>query len=347
MAQDGPRPLPGLPEVTVQRNVPSRMRDGVTLYADVYRPAGEGPFPVILMRHPYDKTQAQNINYSHPSWYAQRGYMVIVQDIRGYWVSEGTFTPYLHEAEDGYDTIEWAAHLPEANGRVGMYGFSYAGATQLMPATLRPPSLVTVCPALTASQYYEGWTYNQGALALAFTMSWAVHMAGMEARRARDDEAIAILQAAYANSQGWNWYLPLANFPPLTGKYGSYFFDWLAHPTYDDYWRRWSIDEDYSRLTIPALVEAAEQAAKLGIPAIALFPVIPLEKKSEQAEEAWRADNLCNRAVTALMFFTLHQSSTSSARRVLPMPASPRITNIPARPAAAACHALSSVCHSA
>jgi uncharacterized protein len=255
MAQEveGPRPLPGLPQVTVQRNVPCRMRDGVTLYADVYRPRGEGPFPVILMRLPYDKTQAENISYSHPSWYAQHGYLVVVQDVRGYWSSEGEFTPFLNEAEDGYDTIEWAARLPGANGRVGMYGFSYAGATQLMPATLRPPSLVTVCPALTASQYYEGWTYNQGALALAFTMSWAVNLAGMEARRANDDEAIANLQVAYANSAGWNWYLPLAEFPPLTGKYGSYFRDWLAHPTYDDYWRRWSIDEDYSRLTVPAL----------------------------------------------------------------------------------------------
>jgi uncharacterized protein len=253
MAHDGPRPLPGLPEVTLQRNVSCRMRDGVTLYADVYRPAGEGPFPVILMRLPYDKTQAETINYSHPSWYAQRGYMVVVQDVRGSWASEGVFTPFLSEAEDGYDSIEWAARLPGANGRVGMYGFSYAGATQLMPATLRPPSLLTICPALTASQYYEGWTYNQGALALAFTMSWAVSLAEMEARRAKDDEAMTMLRAAFANSQAWNWYLPLTEFPPLTGKYGSYFFDWLAHPTYDDYWRRWSIDEDYSRLTIPAL----------------------------------------------------------------------------------------------
>jgi uncharacterized protein len=253
MAQDGPRPLPGLPEVTLQRNVSCRMRDGVSLYADVYRPAGEGPFPVILMRLPYDKTQAETINYSHPSWYAQRSYMVVVQDVRGSWASEGVFTPFLSEAEDGYDSIEWAARLPGANGRVGMYGFSYAGATQLMPATLRPPSLLTICPALTASQYYEGWTYNQGALALAFTMSWAVSLAEMEARRAKDDEAMTMLRAAFANSQAWNWYLPLTEFPPLTGKYGSYFFDWLAHPTYDDYWRRWSIDEDYSRLTIPAL----------------------------------------------------------------------------------------------
>ena len=84
------RPLPGLPEVTVQRNVPCRLRDGVTLYADVYRPAGEGPYPVLLIRLPYDKTQAENITYSHPSWYAQHGYMVVVQDVRGYWARRGS-----------------------------------------------------------------------------------------------------------------------------------------------------------------------------------------------------------------------------------------------------------------
>jgi putative CocE/NonD family hydrolase len=229
------------------------MRDGVTLAADVYRPQGPGPFPVILMRLPYDKTQAENIAYSHPSWYARHGYLVVVQDVRGRWASEGEFTPFLHEAEDGYDTIAWAARLPDANGRVGMYGFSYAGATQLMPATLRPPGLVTICPAMTASQYYEGWTYNQGALALAFTMSWAIDLAGGDARRAKDDEARRRLEAAWGSIQGWNWYLPLTEFPPLSGEYGAYFRDWLAHPTYDDYWRRWSIDEDYSRLTVPAL----------------------------------------------------------------------------------------------
>jgi putative CocE/NonD family hydrolase len=253
MEQEERRPLPGLPGVTVQRDVPSRMRDGVTLFADVYRPAGEGPFPVILMRLPYDKTQAGNITYSHPSWYAQHGYMVVVQDVRGCCLSEGGFTPFEHEAADGYDTIEWAARLPGANGRVGMYGFSYAGATQLMPATLRPPSLVTICPALTASQYYEGWTYNQGALALAFTMSWATDLATREARKAGDDAAVAQLAAAYANMPGLNWWLPLNAFAPLAGPFGNYFQEWLNHPTYDDYWRRWSTDEDYSRLVVPAL----------------------------------------------------------------------------------------------
>jgi putative CocE/NonD family hydrolase len=229
------------------------MRDGVTLYADIYRPEGDGPFPVILMRLPYDKTSAENVAYADPSWYARHGYLVVIQDTRGRYASEGEFTPFAHEAEDGYDTIEWAARLPGANGRVGMYGFSYAGATQLMPATLRPPSLVTICPGLTASQYYEGWTYNQGALALAFAMSWATQLAGGDALRAQDDDAARNLAAVFGNIQGWNWYQPLTEFPPLQGPYGTYFLDWLAHPTYDDYWRRWSIDEDYSRLTVPAL----------------------------------------------------------------------------------------------
>ncbi len=253
MPPEGSRPLPGLPGVTLERDVPCRMRDGVTLYADVYRPQGEGTFPVVLMRLPYDKTSAENIAYTDPSWYARHGYVVVIQDVRGRGLSEGEFVPFEHEIDDGYDTIEWAATLPGANGKVGMYGFSYAGATQLMPATLRPPGLVTLCPAMTGSQYYENWTYNQGALSLAFTMSWATQLASGDARRAKDGGALGQLDMAFAGIHGWHWFLPLAAYPPLTGEFGGYFADWLAHPTYDDYWRRWSIDEDYGRLTTPAL----------------------------------------------------------------------------------------------
>lgn len=239
--------------VTVEYNVPAVMRDGTTLYADVYRPEGEGPWPVILMRLPYDKTSAENISYTDPSWYARQGYLVVVQDVRGTAASEGDFVPFQHEAEDGYDTVEWAATLPGANGNVGMYGFSYAGATQLLPATLRPPSLVTICPAMTASQYYDGWTYQGGALSLAFIMSWATQLAGAQARRAGDAAALGSLNAAFAGVTGWHWMLPLTAYPALAGEFGSYYHDWLAHPTYDDYWRQWSIDEDYGRLITPAL----------------------------------------------------------------------------------------------
>jgi uncharacterized protein len=253
MTSAGPHPFPGYPGVTVERNVPAVMRDGVALMADIYRPIEPGEYPVILMRLPYDKTSAENITYAHPAWYARHGYLVVTQDTRGRYASEGEWYPFKHEAEDGYDTIEWAARLAGANGKVGMYGFSYAGATQLLPATLRPPSLTTICPGMTASQYYDGWTYNQGAFALGFAASWAMSLGINNAKRRGDDGAMANYAAAFAGAMGWHWYLPHRTHPPLSTGDTSYFFDWLDHPTFDDYWRRWSIDEDYSRIDVPAL----------------------------------------------------------------------------------------------
>lgn len=128
----------GDPTITVERAVECRMRDGVVLRADVYRPAeASGVLPVLLQRLPYDKTQAESITYAHPSWYARHGYIVVVQDCRGRGTSQGDWYPFLHEAHDGYDTVEWAAQLPGSVGRVGMYGFSYAGLTQLLPGAPR------------------------------------------------------------------------------------------------------------------------------------------------------------------------------------------------------------------
>ena len=170
--------VPGLAEVQVERDVGCRMRDGTVLRADVYRPVAGGDRPVLLHRSPYNKQIAQSDQaYPHPAWYAAHGYVVVAQDVRGRWSSDGDFYPFLHEAEDGRDTIEWAAQLPGCDGRVAMYGFSYSGATQLLAATGRPPSLAAVCPALTGSQFYEGWTYRGGALAHAFVSSWAAFLA--------------------------------------------------------------------------------------------------------------------------------------------------------------------------
>ena len=105
--------LTGMGGVTVERDVSATMRDGTVLLADVYRPKEEGPHPVLLSRHPYDKQAAlSNFGYAHPAWYAQRGYLVVVQDCRGRYLSDGHFTPFLNESEDGYDTVEWAARLP-------------------------------------------------------------------------------------------------------------------------------------------------------------------------------------------------------------------------------------------
>lgn len=237
--------------VVYDRDVMAPMRDGVLLAADVYRPAGSGRWPVILMRVPYDKRYAQTNTFRHPSWYAARGYVVVVQDTRGRYASGGDFHPFHSEAQDGYDTVEWAGALPYANGRVGMYGLSYAGATQLQAALLGPPSLRAICPGITSAQYYDGWAYRGGAFALAFNVFWSTFLGYADARRAGRAQAADELARALGRTLERCEHLPVVSLP-LAGE-ASYFADWLAHPTYDDWWRRWSIDEDYGRIDVPAL----------------------------------------------------------------------------------------------
>lgn len=245
--------LPGT-DVTLQRDVPAEMRDGTVLRADIYRPPGNEPLPVLLARSPYGKTvNVSTFGSAHPIWLSGNGYVVVVQDTRGRYSSEGEFYPFLNEMEDGHDTIEWAAQLPGANGKVGMFGFSYVGATQLLAAVTRPPSLASIAPAFTSSQYYDGWTYNSGALATAFVCYWANLLALDTAKRRNDAAGVDGLLTSLGRAPDWYWSLPLSEYPPLEGGHAPYFFDWIEHHTYDDYWKRWSIDEDYSRIEVPAL----------------------------------------------------------------------------------------------
>lgn len=163
-------PLP----VTVETGAKAVMRDGVALLADVYRPEGDGRHPVLLTRTPYDRQGGVATGLA----LASHGYVVVMQDVRGRYGSEGEFYPFRNEAADGYDTVEWAAALPSANGKVGMFGGSYVGATQMLAASAKAPHLVAIHPVVTASDYYEGWTYQGGALMQWFTSSWATGLAG-------------------------------------------------------------------------------------------------------------------------------------------------------------------------
>ena len=95
---------------------------------------------------------------------AARGYVVVVQDVRGRYTSEGEWYTFKYESQDGYDTVEWAAALPYSNGKVGMFGGSYVGATQMLTAIAAPPHLAGILPVVTASNYHENWTYQGGAL---------------------------------------------------------------------------------------------------------------------------------------------------------------------------------------
>jgi putative CocE/NonD family hydrolase len=241
-------------DTTVERDAECVLADGIVLRADVYRPAHEASLPVLLMRMPYGKTTGgANWGYAHPAWYARHGYVVAIQDVRGRHASDGTFTPFVDEQADGHASVEWAARLPGSNGKVGMYGFSYPGATQLLAAASAPPSLAAIAPGFTSPQFYDGWAYSGGAFSLASMTGWATFLAVDAARRADDEEAHAALLGALGALPALYWQLPLRDFLPVLDRYAPYFRDWLEHSSYDDYWRATAVDEDFSRLTVPGL----------------------------------------------------------------------------------------------
>lgn len=136
--------------VTYQRDVIVTMRDGIKLKADIYRPNAKGKFPVLLQRTPYNKDNDVDFGFDA----AAQGYVVIVVDVRGRYASKGEWYTFKNELNDGFDTVEWAAALPYSNGKVGMYGGSYVGATQMLAAIARPPHLAGMCPIVTASNHH-------------------------------------------------------------------------------------------------------------------------------------------------------------------------------------------------
>src|SRR5689334_20792940 len=129
------------------------MRDRVALATDVIRPDTSAPLPVIVKRTPYDRTATTSADYLERVDLALRGYAVVDQDVRGRYASDGRYDPFHQETADGYDTIEWAAAQPWSNGRVGMHGASYHGATQWLAAIAAPPHLRTMVPNVTSSDY--------------------------------------------------------------------------------------------------------------------------------------------------------------------------------------------------
>ena len=224
--------MPDVP-VTVQ-SCAMQTRDGVRLDADVYTPADKGPFPVLLMRQPYGRAIASTVVYAHPQWYAQQGYIVAIQDVRGRGTSSGEFKLFAHEGEDGEDAVRWAAALPGSSGQVGMYGFSYQGMTQLYAAQTCPPALKAIAPAMTGYHLYEDWAYENDALCLQLGLTWAIQLAAETARLQQDWATYQDLLAAAKN-------LPIYEATPakpaVLSNVESFFHDWVNCPKGDRYWQ--------------------------------------------------------------------------------------------------------------
>ncbi len=227
------------------------LRDGTVLVADVYRPHGDGPWPVLLMRQPYGRDIASTVVYAHPTWWARQGFIVVIQDVRGRGDSEGEFYPFRHEIEDGYDSVLWAAGLPGSNGRVGMYGFSYQGSTQLLAALAKPEPLKALAPHMTAFDLYSGWFYRDGLLQLSTTMGWANQMLRADAHR-RKAASAAALEASYLATGRFASEFPLRDAAPLTNAdLPSYGADWLRNPSGDTYWPEFNLLTRVADLGLP------------------------------------------------------------------------------------------------
>lgn len=230
--------------VAIQQAVRVKMRDGVSLAADIYRPIADEKFPVLLERTPYNRAgEAQMANEL-----AAHGYIVVVQDTRGRFDSGGEFYPFRNESPDGYDTVEWAAKLDQSNGKVGMFGGSYVGATQMLAAMAVPPHLVSIFPYVTASEYYDGWTYQNGAWMQWFSSSWTSGLAVDTMRRQAEST-----QAP----KEWVNALPLQDYAilksPQPSSLAPYFRDWLLHERNDEYWQQWRVSDHYSQMTVMGL----------------------------------------------------------------------------------------------
>jgi len=230
--------------VAIEQSVKVKMRDGVTLAADIYRPVSDEKFPVLLERTPYNRADEAAM----ANELASHGYIVLLQDTRGRYESGGDFYPFRDESSDGFDTVEWAAQLDRSNGKVGMFGGSYVGATQMLAAMAVPPHLVAIFPYVTASEYYEGWTYQSGALMQWFTSSWTSGLAVDTLRRQAENSL---------SPKEWVKELPLERYPilktPQSPPLAPYFRDWLMHQRDDAFWQKWRVSDHYGEMTVMGL----------------------------------------------------------------------------------------------
>ncbi len=244
-----PTASPPRNDIRIENRVPIPMRDGVVLYADVYRPIGDGRHPVIVSRTPYSTERAPSA-YGAAVYFSRRGYAYVFQDVRGRHESEGRWEPFRDDLNDGYDTVEWAAVQPWSNGKVGMEGGSYLGHVQWRAAQSRPPHLVTIFPRVASTSIYHDWITVNGGWRLAFNFGWGPVRQESRIMQNTGPHTVSGGPEAISYDQVI-WHLPLNEMQALVGRNARFYDDWLAHPEYDEYWRPLSVEEGFGRISVP------------------------------------------------------------------------------------------------
>src|SRR6266850_4499905 len=261
-------------DATVQRNGVTchtefaPMRDGTLLATDVYLPAAPGRHPVIMQRTPYGLRLGHGCfvgTSASVAFWAEHGYVGLTQDVRGTFRSQGVFRPIFQEQADGYDAVEWAAAQAWSNGKVGMAGSSYFGVTQWQAALTSPPHLFAIAPGQTATDYHDHWTYVNGVFDLWFAQSWILNFFSPDDVRRREiakglaaEKALTVSDEYLSRGKEhifskWSSQVPLTSFEEYR-TFAPYYYEWLAHPNYDDYWAKVDVEAHWSDVKVPALI---------------------------------------------------------------------------------------------
>ena len=251
--QDGrqvrfPADVPPRNDIVLDNRVPVRMRDGVTLYADVYRPTGNGRHPVLLSITPYS-TERFPTAYDAAVYFAQRGYAYVFQDVRGRHESEGVWIPFVNDEKDAYDTVEWAAKQPWSDGKVAMQGGSYLGQNQWRAAQAAPSSLVTIFPMVASTSIYHDWITLNGGWRLSFNFGWGP--VRQESRIMQNPGPHTIDGARAIHYDQVQRHLPLNTMQQLVGRNARFYDEWLANPDYSSYWRPFNVEEMFDKIAVP------------------------------------------------------------------------------------------------
>ena len=211
------------------------MRDGVELLADVYRPDASGTFPCILNRTPYLRENALTFG----RYFAQHGYAFVAVDVRGRGDSPGTFVPYRHEGQDGYDAVEWCAAQPWSTGKVGTIGGSYNGKTQWLTAVEQPPHLTTMIAMVSPSDPFVEFPTGEP---IPLNVSWYYLTSGH------------VLQ----NMEAVDWpsiirHLPLLTMDEATGRAMPEWRELFSHTHLDSFWEAERYQNKFERVQVPVL----------------------------------------------------------------------------------------------
>jgi len=246
---------------TVETDVEVPMSDGIVLRADLYLPE-RLPAPTLISRTPYLKGLVPGLMAAvNPTRAVQQGFAVLMQDVRGRGASGGEFDPFVNEAADGADTLDWAASQPWCDGKLGMFGSSYMGATQLQVAAKRPGRLAAICPIQAVSDYYEGRSFRGGAFELAAVTSIALWnlgagtllRSGMGGKTLRQQFAEA--RAALSDLSGFLKATPSDSLrQTVLGELAPFLFTWWENDQRDaPYWEPLRIEDRYDVIDAPAL----------------------------------------------------------------------------------------------